>query len=688
MGLGVPQDLDTFVGWLKSRQRRLDIPDPELMDLFWRVHPRLRFLKAAPWGVNLIDIGAGNGGLAHWRHWGKPDRPDLTLYGVDLSIGEHAGLYAGWEAINLDRQMPEFPGVKLDGFFASHLLEYLGAPEGLIEWIGKRAEPGARVYLEWTNPISLDLPTREQLQKHEIEVVTSNFIDDWAHKQAPDLARLSGWLKAAGFELISSGAIDLGILGEELFARGADRDSRTMGYWSMTRSSLYAIAVKAGDAAIAAQETAAIIRTSRVLADPAQPPAAAKTAREDLTLLRAKRALLVSGLFDAEFYRATYRDMQASTADPLTHYITNGEAEGRSPNPVFFPRYYRRRWMAGAPATQNALAHYAEEGERLGHKPHPAFDPPAYLAANPPLAEFVDRPLFHYLHIGRAAGLPVAPGPDGAKLARVIEAQPYAAAFEYSGRRDRDQLMRYKQVLVQELEADEGSAFYEEMFDLPDDDRMADGSAATTEPAPGPASDEIEHWLRVSEAIPGSTRGELAREIARISLSLPPDAEVVEIGSFFGAGTVLLAGPRKSRGSGKVHAVDPFDCSGDPRSAPIYERILQKAGGGSLRDHFDENMRSAGLSDWVEVHQGFAGEIAANWTKPVDMIFVDLDPAGEAAGDAFKSWLPFLKAGGVIAIHNSEPDGPRPPVEEQIRPPCYADLRVVDGTTIARKMSA
>jgi SAM-dependent methyltransferase len=468
----VPQDLDAFVGWLKSRQRRLDISDPELMDLFWRVHPRLRFLKSAPWGVNLIDIGAGNGGLAHWRHWGKPDRPDIALYGVDLSIGEHAGLYAGWEAINLDRQLPEFPGVKLDGFFASHLLEYLGAPEALIEWIGRRAEPGARVYLEWTNPISLDLPTREQLQKYEIEVVTSNFIDDWAHKQAPDLARLSGWLNAAGFELISSGAIDLGILGEELFARGADRDSRTMGYWSMTRSSLYAIAVKAGDAATATQETAATTRTSRASADPAPPPAAKAAASEDLTLLRAKRALLVSGLFDAEFYRATYRDMQASTADPLTHYITNGEAEGRSPNSVFFPRYYRRQFMAGAPAMQNALAHYAEEGERLGHKPHPAFDPPAYLAANPLLAEFVDRPLFHYLHIGRAAGLPVAPGPRGEALRRILEAQQHADDFEYSGRANLYELMLYKQVLVRELGVQGGFAFYREVFGFPNSDRI------------------------------------------------------------------------------------------------------------------------------------------------------------------------------------------------------------------------
>ena len=192
----------------------------------------------------------------------------------------------------------------------------------------------------------------------------------------------------------------------------------------------------------------------------------------DLTLLQTKRALLVSGLFDPAFYRATYADVRASPVDPLTHYVTRGEAEGRSPNPVFLPRYYRRRWMAGLPAERNALAHYAEEGERLGHKANPGFDPRAYLAANPPLAEFVDRPLFHYLKIGRAAGLPVAPGPCGEPLARVLAVQPHATDFEGSGRRNHYQLMRYKQALVRELGIEEGFAFYSEAFGLPDSDRI------------------------------------------------------------------------------------------------------------------------------------------------------------------------------------------------------------------------
>jgi hypothetical protein len=123
-------------------------------------------------------------------------------------------------------------------------------------------------------------------------------------------------------------------------------------------------------------------------------------------------------------------------------------------------------------------------------------------------------------------------------------------------------------------------------------------------------TDDLTTFIQRSEAIPGWTRGEDAEEVVRVSLSLGPDAIIVEIGAFLGSSTVLLAGPRLLRGSGKVHAVDVFDCSGDAFSVPHYQEILRSIGGGSPRNHFEPNIREAGLSEWVEVHQGRASEIA------------------------------------------------------------------------------
>jgi hypothetical protein len=242
-------DFGAFISWLKSIERRLDISDDDLIELFWQAHPRFQFFKTLAWDANMVDIGAAEGGLAHWKSWGRPLRPDLHLYGVDLDIGQFSDLYAAWEAINLEEALPEFAGVKLNGFLTTHLIEHLSAPDRLIKWIAGRAEPGAGLYIEWPNPTSVDLPKREELLEHGIEVTTSNFWDDDTHRKAPELATVCGWLAEYGLTVISSGIIDLGMIGEELFARATDPGSRTMGYWSMTQFSLYAVAAKSEEAA-------------------------------------------------------------------------------------------------------------------------------------------------------------------------------------------------------------------------------------------------------------------------------------------------------------------------------------------------------------------------------------------------------------------------------------------------------
>ena len=202
----------------------------------------------------------------------------------------------------------------------------------------------------------------------------------------------------------------------------------------------------------------------------------------------------------------------------------------------------------------------------------------------------------------------------------------------------------------------------------------------------------LDQYLQMSAGVPGWTRNEEAAELSRVSFSLSDGCVIVEVGSFLGSGTILLAGPRQMRGSGKVHCVDPFDGSGDSFSVPHYKNILANLGGGSLRDLFEANIRQAGLSDWIEVHRGRATEVATKWTVPIDMLFLDGDHSRLGAWRAYESWSPFLKAGGVIALHNSHP-GAHPPdhdgnlwvVMKEVHPPKYNDVRIIDTTTFAQK---
>jgi predicted O-methyltransferase YrrM len=57
-----------------------------------------------------------------------------------------------------------------------------------------------------------------------------------------------------------------------------------------------------------------------------------------------------------------------------------------------------------------------------------------------------------------------------------------------------------------------------------------------------------------------------------------------------------------------------------------------------------------------QVHQGSAAEVAHTWTTPIDLLFLDCDQSREGVREAYDSWAQFLRAGGIIAVHNSAPE--------------------------------
>jgi predicted O-methyltransferase YrrM len=203
-------------------------------------------------------------------------------------------------------------------------------------------------------------------------------------------------------------------------------------------------------------------------------------------------------------------------------------------------------------------------------------------------------------------------------------------------------------------------------------------------------TEDLAAYLRLSETIPGWTRNEEAEALAQMAYSLEGNAVIVEIGSFFGSSTVFLAGGRKLRGAGRVHCVDPFDGSGDSYSVPHYNAIITAFGARSPREHFDRNIRAAGLSDWVEVHQGKAEEIATDWKVAIDLLILDGDQSPAGVRAAYEGWSPWLKPGSVIALHNSNPreygadhDGHYRVATEEIQPPRYIERHLVGSITFA-----
>lgn len=200
-------------------------------------------------------------------------------------------------------------------------------------------------------------------------------------------------------------------------------------------------------------------------------------------------------------------------------------------------------------------------------------------------------------------------------------------------------------------------------------------------------------YLAISQTIPGWRGIPESMAIWEACLNLDADAVVVEIGVFLGRSTALMAGARKLRGSGTVHCVDPFDCSGDAFSIPYYLAILQKEGGGNLREHFDKYMQKANLQDWIKIHQSTAQELALSWGTPVDLLLLDGDQSPRGALEAYQAWIPHLRPGGVLVVGNAPADGARSEGHDGncrvaktcVIQPYFYDIRQVGSTLFARK---
>lgn len=204
----------------------------------------------------------------------------------------------------------------------------------------------------------------------------------------------------------------------------------------------------------------------------------------------------------------------------------------------------------------------------------------------------------------------------------------------------------------------------------------------------------LDDYLDLAATIPGWVdRDELSYK-AKIVNKLPNDAVIVEIGGFLGRSTVVMAGVRKLIGNGKIHVIDPFDASGDAFSVPFYKLITNKIEQPIL-DEFRENITNAKLDDYIVVHKGTAETIIHDWPTPIDFLILDGDQSPAGAKTAYDLWLPLLKPGGYICLHNSGTkfhipghDGHRRLFLEEIKPPLFDEIHTEKQTSFARKMES
>ncbi|HYC71169.1 MAG TPA: class I SAM-dependent methyltransferase [Opitutaceae bacterium] len=174
----------------------------------------------------------------------------------------------------------------------------------------------------------------------------------------------------------------------------------------------------------------------------------------------------------------------------------------------------------------------------------------------------------------------------------------------------------------------------------------------------------------------------------QLAADAPAGAQVVEIGSWMGASTCFLAAGLKGPGA-KIYAVDNFQglsmCGED---VSWYQRHFRKLGTTSTLEIFRANFAALGLADRAEpvVSDSLAAARAlAAKRGSIDLIFVDGDHSYEGCKADIDAWLPFVRAGGVMAFHDfgSRASGVTRAIFETTKAGKFAEIVGVANTIIA-----
>lgn len=117
----------------------------------------------------------------------------------------------------------------------------------------------------------------------------------------------------------------------------------------------------------------------------------------------------------------------------------------------------------------------------------------------------------------------------------------------------------------------------------------------------------------------------------------PGQGAVVEIGSWKGKSTIVLASGSAAADRETVYAIDPHKGGPDQESIGLT--------GVDTEAEFRRNIKSAGVDSRVVPMVTHSTEAAKNWDQPVRLLWIDGDHSYDAVKNDFLSWEPFVIVG-------------------------------------------
>ena len=154
----------------------------------------------------------------------------------------------------------------------------------------------------------------------------------------------------------------------------------------------------------------------------------------------------------------------------------------------------------------------------------------------------------------------------------------------------------------------------------------------------------VENLLQEIESVEGYLSPREIRFLALLAAFPTADGKVLEIGSFKGKSTIILAKAATLAGDLKIHAVDPM-------TAPSITDPDLRGDETSFTD-FQKNIESHKVAETVEFHQAFSYELAKTWQLPLRLLWIDGDHTYKGTKLDFDGFAPHLADGAIVAIHD------------------------------------
>ncbi len=150
--------------------------------------------------------------------------------------------------------------------------------------------------------------------------------------------------------------------------------------------------------------------------------------------------------------------------------------------------------------------------------------------------------------------------------------------------------------------------------------------------------------LKEMEPVEGYLAPNEIRFLALLAACPTASGEILEIGSFKGKSTIILARSASLAGESLVNAVDPM-------TAPS-ETDPDLRGDLSSFNDFERNIAEHGVADNIRLYKTFSYQLAKTWSKPLRLLWIDGDHTYAGTKLDFEGFAPHLADKAIVAIHD------------------------------------